>query len=88
MIDAPAKRSMDTIDDVCRALESLGDTLAVLVSIQDITATTADGAEILSRNGQLREGQRALVRTKCEGHVVSKKLRETFNAMQGDGAKI
>jgi hypothetical protein len=50
---------MAMIDRVCVALEPLGDTLAVVVNLQDATAKNGDEAITLSRNCQLPEGQNA-----------------------------
>jgi hypothetical protein len=82
MVDGSHLRSSDMIDTVCLALEPLGDTLAVVVNIQDVTATTRDGAHTLSRNCQLAEGQRAFMQPKREVDVVSRELRDTFKGMQ------
>ena len=56
MVDGARYRSMDMIDRVCVALEPLGDTLAVVVNLEDVTAKDGDGAEAVSRNCQLGEG--------------------------------
>jgi hypothetical protein len=53
MVGGAQYRSMATIDNVCLGLESLGDTLSVVVNVQDLTATTSEGADTLSRNCQL-----------------------------------
>lgn len=37
MVGDARHRSMDMIDQVCLALEPLGDTLAVVVNVQDVT---------------------------------------------------
>jgi hypothetical protein len=44
---------MDTIDRIGDALASLGDTLAVVVNLQDVLATTSEAADTLPRNCQL-----------------------------------
>ena len=44
MVDGAQHRSMDMIDQVCLALEPLGDTLAVVVNLQDVTAKEPDVA--------------------------------------------
>ena len=82
MVDGARYRSMQTIDEVCLALEPLGDTLAVVVNVQDVTATTTDGATTLSRNCQLEEGQRALLQSKRAMDVVSPELRAAFKRQQ------
>jgi hypothetical protein len=82
MVDGTRYRTMSMIDSVCRALDPLGDTLAVVVHVQDATATTVDGATSLSRNCQLPAGQRALFQAKREVDVVSPDLRAAFKAQQ------
>lgn len=78
-------RSMATIDRICLALEPLGDTLAVVVNLQDVTATTPEGADTLSRNCQLPEGQQAFMQTKRRMDVVDPELRRVFRAQQAAG---
>lgn len=75
-------RSMDTIDRICLALEPLGDTLAVVVNLQDVAATTPEGADTLSRNCQLAEGERAVLQPKRQMDVVDPELRRVFRAQQ------
>jgi hypothetical protein len=82
MVDGAQHRSMAMIDQVCLALEALGDTLAVVVNVQDVNAKNADGATMLSRNCQLPEGQRALLQAKREVDVVAPELRKTFKGQQ------
>ena len=69
---------MDMIDTVCLSLEPLGDTLAIVVNVQDVTATIPDCATTLSSNCQLPEGQRAFMQKKREVDVVSRELLVTF----------
>lgn len=54
-------RSYATIDRICLALEPLGDTLGVVVSLQSGAATTGDDLAVLTRNCQLEPGDRALL---------------------------
>lgn len=82
MVDGQRHRSMAMIDEVCLALEPLGDSLAVVVNVQDVTATTPDGATTLSRNCQLPEGQRAFMQKKRQVDVVSRELQDAFNKQQ------
>lgn len=82
MVDGQQHRSFDMIDRVCLALEPLGDTLAVVVNVQDVTAKNPDAATTLSRNCQLPEGQRALLQAKRQVDVVSPELRRQFKEMQ------
>lgn len=56
MVGGRKYRSMDIIDRICGVLEPLGDTLAVVVNLQDVFATTSEGADTLSRNCQLGGG--------------------------------
>jgi hypothetical protein len=82
MVDGARYRTMAMIDTVCSALNPLGDTLAVVVHVQDATATNANGAATLSRNCQLPEGERALFQRKRNVDVVSPELRAAFKAQQ------
>ncbi|MFM2290042.1 MAG: hypothetical protein RL684_3185 [Pseudomonadota bacterium] len=83
MVDGQRHRSMDMIDQVCLALEPLGDTLAVVVNVQDATAKNGDEAMTLSRNCQLPEGERAFMQAKRQVDVVAPEVREGFKKMQG-----
>ena len=83
MVGGQQHRSMQTIDRVCVALEPLGDTLAVVVNVQDVTGKDGDEAETLSRNCQLPEGQRAFLQAKRQVDVVAPEVREQFKRMQG-----
>ena len=76
-------RSMTTIDNVCLALEPLGDTLSVVVNVQDVTATTSEGADTLSRNCQLGAGERALLQPKRQVDVLDPEVRRVFRGQQG-----
>lgn len=49
---------------------SYGDTLAIVVNVQDVAARTPDGARTLSRNCQLPEGVRAFMQAKRKVDVV------------------
>src|SRR5690348_17177764 len=82
MVAGSRYRSMGTIDRVCLALEPLGDTLAVVVNLQDVTATTFEGADTLSRNCQLAEGERALLQPKRQVDVLDPELRRVLRVQQ------
>ena len=82
MVDGAPNRTMATIDRVCEAIAPLGDTLALVVHVQDATARTVDAATTLSRNCQLPEGQLAFLQKKREVDVVSPALRGAFKAQQ------
>ena len=82
MVDGQKFRNMDMIDRVCLSLEPLGDTLGVVVNLQDVAARNGDEAETLSRNCQLPEGQRAFMQTKRQVDAISPEVREQFKKMQ------
>jgi hypothetical protein len=83
MVAGQQYRTMDMIDRVCVALEPLGDTLGVVVNLQDATARNGDEATTLSRNCQLGEGDRALFQAKRKVDVIDPQTREAFKRMQG-----
>ena len=83
MVGGAAYRNMAMVDRVCDALDPLGDTLAVVVNVQDVTATTSEGADAASRNCQLPEGQRALMQSKRRIEALDPATREAFKAQQG-----
>lgn len=60
-VDGAGWRTHATIDALCVALEPLGDTLAVVVNLQDAAPTTRDGMDTLSRNCQLAPGDHAMM---------------------------
>ena len=78
-------RRMATIDRICLALQPLGDTLGVVVNLQDVMATTSEGADTLSRNCQLGAGERALFQPKRRMDVLEPEVRREFRAQQGAG---
>lgn len=78
-------RSMTTIDRICRSLEPLGDTLSVVVNVQDVLATTSEGADTLSRNCQLGAGERAMFQRKRQVDVLDPEVRGVFRGQQGVG---
>ncbi len=83
MVDGQAYRTQAMIDRICLALDPLGDTLAVVVNLQDVTAKNPDDAATLSRNCQLPEGQRAVGQGRRQIDAVSPELREVFKRQQG-----
>jgi len=82
MVGGSQYRSMATIDNVCLALEPLGDTLSVVVNLQDVMATTSEGADTLSRNCQLGAGERAMFQQKRQVDVLDTEVRRVFRAQQ------
>ncbi len=81
-VDSAERRSMQMIDQVCDALDPLGDTLGVVVVLQNANARNGDEMQSLTRNCQLAEGQRALGQGKREIDTVSPEVRAQFKAMQ------
>jgi hypothetical protein len=82
MVDGTRFRNDAMIDTVCRALDPLGDTLAVVVTLEDATAKHADDAASLSRNCQLRGDERAMLQKRRPIDVVPAPLRAAFKAQQ------
>jgi len=60
-VDGAELRSQQTIDELCVQLEPLGDTLAVVVHLQNAAARTHDEMDTLSRNCQLAPGESAFM---------------------------
>jgi hypothetical protein len=78
-------RSMAAIDNICLALEPLGDTMSVVVNVQDVMASTSEGADTLSRNCQLGAGERAMFQQKRRVDVLDPEVRKVFRAQQDGG---
>ncbi len=87
MVDSAALRSDRTIDSVCRALEPLGDTLAVVVNLQNLSATGLEESATLSRNCQLPTGERAWLQGKRRIDVVPREELDAFTAQQRNGRR-
>lgn len=87
IVDRNERRSYDAIDDICLALEPLGDTLAVVVHLQSGAATSGDELAVLSRNCQLAPGDRALMQADRRIDVVDPRVRAQHKAAQGMGSK-
>lgn len=85
MVGGKEYRNMGMIDRICTALEPLGDTLAVVINLQDATAKNSDDAATLSRNCQLPEGQHAFAQPKRQIDVVDPETRKAFRAQQHAG---
>lgn len=81
-VDNAERRSMRMINEVCDALDPLGDTLGVVVGLQNANARNGDEMETLTRNCKLAEGQRALGQHKRQVDTVSPQVRAQFKAMQ------
>lgn len=83
MVGGARYRNMDMVDRACDALAPLGDTMGVVVNVQDVTATTSEGADAVSRNCQLPEGQRAFLQSKRQIKALDPATRKAFKAQQG-----
>ena len=79
-VDGEAMRSQQTIDDLCIQLEPLGDTLAVVVHLQDAAAKTHDDMDTLSRNCQLAPGDQALFQRDREVDALDPVVRAQYRA--------
>lgn len=82
IVDSNPARSYQTIDQVCIELESLGDTLGVVVNLQSGAARNGDELEILSRNCQLQPGDRALLSRNRNVDVIDPGIRAQHRANQ------
>ena len=87
MVDGAQYRSEATINRVCNALAPLGDTLAVVVNVQNVNAKTSQEADTLSRNCQLPEGERAFLQPKRQIDALDPATRRAFEAQQSGAAK-
>lgn len=83
IVSSNQARSYATIDGICLALEPLGDTLGVVVSLQSGAATNGDELEILTRNCQLEPGDRALLSRARQIDSVDPGIRRQHRANQG-----
>lgn len=83
LVDGPRLRTMAMVDSVCDVIAPLGDTLGVVVNVQDVTATTSAGADAVSRDCQLPAGQRAFLEGHRQIEALDPKIRSAFEAQQG-----
>ncbi len=86
MVGGAQYRSMETINRVCNALAPLGDTLAVVVNVQNVTAKTSHEADTLSRNCQLPQGERAMLQPRRQIDALDPATRSAFEAEQSGAA--
>lgn len=86
MVGGAQYRNMNMVDRACDALAPLGDTMGVVVNVQDVTATTSGGADAVSRNCQLPEGQRAFLQPKRQIEALDPATRKAFEAQQGSSS--
>lgn len=82
IVEQNAQKSQQTIDAICTQLDSLGDTLGVVVNLQSGAATSGDELKILSRNCQLEPGDRAYLQRNRQVDVLSPSIRAEHKANQ------
>jgi hypothetical protein len=75
-------RDMAMVDRICDTLAPLGDTMGVVVNVQDVTATTSAGADAVSRDCQLPAGQRAFLQRHRQIEALDPATRRAFEAQQ------
>ena len=75
-------RTNRMIDDICMALDPLGDTLGVVVNVQDVMAKSSEGADVLSRNCKLQGDERAMFQAKRQVNALDPALRAVLKAQQ------
>ena len=73
-------RSHDTIDALCLQLEPLGDTLAVVVHVQDAAPSDRDGMDTLSRKCQLAPGDHSMFQRARTVDVLDPAVRARHQA--------
>ena len=81
LVDGQGHRTQKTIDGICHRLEPLGDTLAVVVHLQDATARSGDELETISRNCQLKPGEVAFAQPRRQLDVVAPAIRTQHRAV-------
>jgi hypothetical protein len=86
MVGGAQYRNMEMVDRACDALAPLGDTMGVVVNVQDVNATTSEGADAVSRNCQLPEGQRAFLQPRRRIEALDPVTRRAFEAQQGSSS--
>jgi hypothetical protein len=82
LVSGQELRSNRMIDDVCMALDPLGDTMGVVVNVQDVMAKTSEAADVISRNCKLQGDERAMFQQKRQLNVLDPALRATMKAQQ------
>ena len=79
-VEGAALRTQQTIDELCYRLEPLGDTLAVVVHLQDAAPTSRAGMDTLSRNCQLAPGDHAMLQRDRRMDVLDPAVRAEHEA--------
>lgn len=86
LVDGNRYRGQQTINGICHQLEPLGDTLAVVVHLQDATARTGDELETISRNCQLKPGEFALAQPRRQLDVIDPAIRARHKSVNASAA--
>lgn len=79
-VDRSELRSYQAIDEICYQLEPLGDTLAVVVHVQNAAPRSSEEMDTLSRNCQLAPGDRALLHRDRQVDVLDPAVRDHYRA--------
>ena len=79
-VEGAAMRTQQTIDELCYRLEPLGDTLAVVVHLQDAAPTSRAGMDTLSRTCQLAPGDHAMLQRDRRMDVLDPAVRAEHEA--------
>lgn len=82
LVGGPQYRDMAMLDRICDTLAPLGDTLGVVVNVQDVTATNSHAADAVSRDCQLPEGQRAFLQRHRQIEALDPATRRAFESQQ------
>lgn len=82
LVSGQELRTNRMIDDVCMALDPLGDTMGVVVNVQDVMAKTSEGADVLSRNCKLQGDERAMFQARRQVNGLDPALRAAMKAQQ------
>ena len=83
LLDGSQDRSKDTIDRICDVMEPSGDTLAVVINVQDVFATTSEDVDTLSWNCQLGTEESAMLLQKRQLDALDPQVRRLFRGQQG-----
>ena len=81
-VDSVECQTQGTIDRICLALEPLGDTLGVVVNLQNSSARNGRELANLSRNCQLSPGERALLSRERVLDPIDPRIRAQHEANQ------
>jgi len=82
LVSGQELRTNRMIDDVCMALDPLGDTMGVVVNVQDVMAKTSEGADVISRNCKIQGDERAMFQARRQVNGLDPALRAAMKAQQ------